>query len=343
MLPRLNTMDLIRALRQTVGPSRAEAEKTLRRIPSSGPIFIIGDGAAHPVAQTAALSFQSLAGRHCLARSTAEFSAYDLPLLQPRTPVLAISVSEEPEMALEILRAAKARAAWLMVITRNGHGPAASAAHDVLALPQGIEGRNPAETIICAHALAGTLGLFAGLIFKPNPLPRERCFAQILELPDLLDQVFSRSSDAVRKMADDIRSVRRALILGHGFFRPAAIQAASWVEEALGISVQGGSPSHMPASVPGLCGPGTGLIFLSGSRSPHKKLIHELAAAVASRKPLQMAVTDGGDAGLVHHAPFSLLVPPLHDMPAAVLQLAVFYWMASWAVTPTPKPSARCE
>ncbi|MGH9434240.1 MAG: SIS domain-containing protein [Terriglobia bacterium] len=332
MAAHLNTMDLVRALRQTLVKSRAEYEDSLRKIPQGGgPIFIVGDGPAYLTAQTAALSFENLAGRPCLVRSFSEFGAYDLPLLHPHMPVLGISLSRDTESAIEAFRAAKRQGAWLMVLTNDPRHPLTTFADEVFLLHLDGEVQNTAHTLVCAHAMAGGLGLYAGLIFKPQQLQRERLLSQLQDLPEHLDQVFSHSSNAIRQMIEEVRRLHRILILGCGFSRPAAVQAAVWMEAALGHWTHGGSPAEFPASIPDGCDEGTGIIFLSGSRSPHKKLIHDLAGQVERKKCAILAVTDGGDPELIRRARLSLLIPAVHEMAGAVLQLAIMQWIDSLA------------
>ena len=334
----LNTMDLIGALRQTLGKSRAEYEHGLRKMPlGDGHVIIIADGPANLVGQTAALSFESWAGRPCLVRSFGEFGAYDLPLVHPHTPVLAISLSHETEPAVEILRGAKRRGAWLMVLTNDPRNPLTGVADEVFLFHLEIEDRGTAQSLLCAHAAACGLGLYAGFIFKPRPSQRERYLSQLQDLPEHLDHVFGHSSNAVRQMIEEARRHRRILILGCGFSRPAATQAAAWIETALGRAAHGGSPAEFPGSIPDSCDEDTIIIFLCGSQSPHKKLIHELAEEVARKKVAILAVTDGADSELIRHASLSLLIPPVHEMAGAMLQLSVLQWMASLAAHEPPR------
>ena len=338
MAQHINTMDMVRALRRALAKSREEYENALRKMPlGDGPIFVVADGPGYLAAQTAALSFEHLAGRPCLGRSFAEFSAYDLPLLRPHTPVLAISVSGTTEPAVEILVAAKRRGAWLAVLTQDPRNPLATVADEFLPLRLDAEDRSAAQNLISVHAVAGSLGLYAGLIFKPHQSQRESHLAQLEELPDHLDHVFSHSSNAAREMIEEIRRLHRILILGCGFSRPAAAQGAAWLEAALGRWTLGGSPSEFPVSIPDLCNEGTGIIFLSGSQSPHKKLIHQLAEEVEQKNPVILAISDGGDSGIIRRSKLSILIPSVHEMPAAVLQMALLQWMASLAGRPTPQ------
>ncbi len=332
MAQHLNTMNTVRALRQALAKSRAEYEDGLRKMPlGDGPIFIIADGPSNLVGQTAALSFESLAGRPCMVRSFGEFSAYDLPLLHPHTPVLAISLSPETEFAVEIFGGAKRRGAWLMVLASDPRNPLTAVADEVFLLRLDVEDRYTEQSLLCAHAVAGGLGLYAGLIFKPQQSQRERLFSHMEDLPENLDQVFGHLSHGVRQMIEEIQQLRRILILGFGFSRPAAAQGAVWAGRALGLWTQGGSPAEFPASIPDDCDEGTGIIFLSGSQSPHKKLIHQLAEEVERKKSIILAITDGGDSEIIRHARFSLLIPPVHEMAGAVLQMAIMQWMASLA------------
>ncbi|MGH9453049.1 MAG: SIS domain-containing protein, partial [Terriglobia bacterium] len=311
MAAHLNTMDLVRTFRQILGKSRAAYEDGLRKMPlGDGYIIIIADGPGNAVAQTAALSFESLAGRPCLVRSFGEFSAYDLALVHPHTPVLAISLSHQTESAVETLRGAKRRGAWLMVLTHDPRNPLTGVADEVFLLQLAIEDRDTAQSLLCAHVAAGGLGLYAGLIFKPHPSQRERYLSQFEDLPEHLDHVFSHSSSAVRQMIEEARGRQRILILGCGFSRPAATQAAAWIETALGRATHGGSPAEFPGSIPDRCDQNTVIIFLCGSQSPHKKLIHDLAEEVARKKAVILAITDGADSGLIRHARLSLLIPP---------------------------------
>lgn len=330
MVQHLNTLEMVRMLGQALGNSRQEYEDGLRKMPlGDGVIFILADGASNLAAQTAALSFESLAGRPCMVRSFGEFSAYDLSLLHPHTPVLAISLSREAESALETFGAAKRRGGWLMVLTNDPSSPLTAVADEVFLLRLGSVDRNTAETQICAHAVAGGLGLYAGLIFKPHQSQQERPLSHLQDLPEHLDQVFSHSSDAVRHGIEEIQRLHRILILGCGFSRPAAAQGAVWMEAALGRWTHGGSPAEFPASIPEVCDKETGVIFLSGSQSPHKKLIHQLAEEVERKQAAILSVTDGGDSELIRHTRLSLLIPPVHEMAGAVLQMAILQWMAS--------------
>jgi DNA-binding MurR/RpiR family transcriptional regulator len=336
MSTHLNTADLIRALRQICAISRAEYEIRLRKMPlESGPIYVIGDGPDHLVAHTAALALESFAGRPSLVRSAGEFGAYSLPAMQPRAPVLGISLEREPPSVLEVYMAAKRRGAWLMALTGDGANPLVAIADGALALPLEGEGRRPAYRVVCAHAAAGMLGLYAGLIFKSRLPQQERLLAHGQELPGHLEQLFGHSADAVRQMIDEVRHARRRLILGCGFSRPVAVQAAAWMETALGNPLHGGSPADFPSSIPDVRDETTGVIVLSGSQSPHKKVVHQLVEQMTGKKYAILAVTDGADAELIRHARLSLLIPAVPEIGGAILQLALMQWMASLAARET--------
>ena len=336
MMQHINTLDMVRALRRALTRSREEYEKALRKMPlGDGPIFVVAHGAAYLVAQTAALSFELLAGRPSLARSFSEFSAYDLPLLRPNMPVLTISLSPETTAEVEILGAAKRHGAWLAVLTQDASNPLTSVADELLPLQLDSENGSAAQNLVCAHAVAGSLGLYAGLIFKAHASHRERHLSQLDELPEHLDHVFSHASSAVGEMIEEIRGLHRILILGCGFSRPAAAQGAAWFEAALGRWTIGGCPSEFPVSILDLCDKKTGIVFLSSSQSPHKKLIQQLAEEVERKHPVILAISDGGDSGVIRRSKLSILIPSVHEMLGAVLQMALLLWTASLAVRPS--------
>src|SRR5579859_1769975 len=117
---RQQILDSPRALRETLEKGRPEFESLVRRVPwGEGPIFMVGAGSSYVATLTGAYAFEGLLGWPVIARRSADFEAYALSLLHPRSVLLALSNSGENVATLAAARAAQGRKAVLLAITNN--------------------------------------------------------------------------------------------------------------------------------------------------------------------------------------------------------------------------------
>ena len=70
------------------------------------------------------------------------------------------------------------------------------------------------------------------------------------------------------------------------------------------------------------------LLFLSGSQSKIKKLLHRGAAQARANGARVLSLTDGSDRDLVEGSDLGILVPMLHEAPSSTLILFMLEWLA---------------
>jgi DNA-binding MurR/RpiR family transcriptional regulator len=74
------------------------------------------------------------------------------------------------------------------------------------------------------------------------------------------------------------------------------------------------------------------LLFLSGSQSKIKKLLHRDAAQARANGARVLSLTDGNDRDLVDGSDLGILVPSLHEAPSSTLTLFMLEWLAMEAL-----------
>jgi glucosamine--fructose-6-phosphate aminotransferase (isomerizing) len=340
---RQQILDTPKALRATLENGRPEFELVIRRVRwDEGPVVIVGTGSSFPVALTGAHAFETMLGWEALARTPIDFMADTLPLLRPRSVVLAVSNSGESFETLEAANAARARGAVVLALTSVATSALAKMADLVFQLRSGPVDESARTgpvnlgAVLCQQAAMGYICLVAARTLKRHRRQFDVLEEEFAELPALVEWNQAQMRDAVRALASQVKASPNLLLVGAGFYFPAALQVAVLLKQ---LSAELGK-GLLPPQVTGIDAAGLGeggldpchndaaVTFLSGSHCRSRKKLHALARSMKRAGVKVFSVTDSNDRELSAASTLSLLVPALTEMLGSTLALAVFQSMA---------------
>lgn len=321
-------LDLPRALRETLERGRPEYEALIRRTRwGDGPLCIVGRGSSLFAGMTAAYGFESLVGWPVLVRDAAEFSAYGLGVLRPRSVVLAISRSGESPQTLEAARAARSRGATLLAVTHQAESTLASLADGVFLLHGGEAGKGARKSAVCLHAALGYGSLVAARVLKRHHPQLAALESEFGKLPEQVEWVLTQLGEAVRPFAAELDGLESVSVVGGGFFQPIAAEWARQLRNETGIRAESPALQEDETELLRHAAAGRAVVFLSNTRCRVKKTVHELAARVEKSGVKTLTLTDRNDRELQDHSTLAILLPVLHEMTGAVLTLALLEWV----------------
>jgi|SRR5436309_3378003 len=285
-----------------------------------GPLYVVGSKASFPACLTGVAAFESLLGLPAMARVEADFLAYSLDALRPRTLVFVIPPVEEAEGMVGAARALRAKGARLLTMVGGVENPLASVADGAVPLPEGTETQSSVSSAVARHASMVYLALVAARILNPPQEERRRAEEEFEKLPEEAERTLSQSSDALRVLGEEIENARRVVVAGGGRFLPVALEAARELEKATGIEavaqdVARASPRGLPAE--------GRAIVLSCSRCRVREQVQRWAAQASKSGGVVLSLTDAADRGLRESSRAVLLLPVLGEAAASILQLAV--------------------
>lgn len=322
------------ALRTTLEKAATDYGALVRKVRwGDGPVFFCGAGRHAALGIAAAHAFETFAGWPLVARPAEVFLAPAQRLLRPRS-VLLLSVAggEWPEVQ-ELATLARQRDCTVVALTPDpDHAIAKLADHVFLIRAEG-DADSPAVTV-CLHAALNALALEAARALKrPEPV-WEEIEQEFAQLPEKLEWVFTQLSSGVRSLAREFAQLPRLGIVGAGFYQYPAWQAAWRLQPLPGPRVEHLEASEFLSAHADLTRPGDALLFLSGSRSKLKKLLHRGAAQARTNGARVLSLTDGNDRELCDASDLGVLVPALLDAPSSTLMLFMLEWLAMEALPP---------
>lgn len=339
-------------MRETLAKGRAEYEALIRKTRwGDGPIYVVGSGPSYLAGLTATYAFEGLLGWPVVARSASIFETYTLPVLRPRSVVLAVSHSTQSEGTVEAARAARSRGAVVLALTANPAGPLAQVADGVFLLRVGGESEAGVKTMVSQQAAANFISLVAARVLKRHHPGLDDLEEEFEKLPSHVEWVFTQLADAVRSLACELRGSRRLGVVGAGFYHPAALLGALLMRRLAGIQVEGYEVSEFQHSILPSLDPQALVGFLSGSRCRLKKDVHQVAARVKQAGRKIVSVTDSNDRELADRSTLALLLPTLTEMVGSTLTLVLLAWVVSLVARErgqdrdrlAPKPSGKKE
>ncbi len=324
---RQEVFDTPRALRETLEKGRPEFEELVRRTRwGDGPLFLTGSGASYLTARAGVYAFETLVGWPVVARPAQDLALYGLPLLKPRSVLLAISRSGETASTLEVARAARTQGAHLLALTHQPAGSLAGIAEGVF-LARGGEGADAGvQQTFLQHAALSYLGLLAARVLKRHHPQLEALEEDFAKLPERLEWVLAQLGDAMTTLAEALRRFASVQVVGGGFYHSTALEAARVLGEVAHLPAQGCSveefldPSAAPAGEPGA------VLLVSGSRCRARKAVQQ-AAERAGRARL-FALTDSNDHDLAGAATLAALLPLFSEPAGALMALGFLQAMA---------------
>jgi glucosamine--fructose-6-phosphate aminotransferase (isomerizing) len=327
METRTDIHEIPKALSETFAKGRVEFEGALRAVRwGESPIFLTGAGLSRIVAESGALALESMLGWPAVARDAAEFEAYSLALLRPRSLVVAVSESGETATTLEAARAARAKGAQILALTHRANSPLAQAADGLLLVRSGDPSAALGSVVAVRQATAHYVALVAARLLKRHHPQLDALEKEFEKLPAHAEWVLGQLLDAARALARAATEAREVMIVGAGFYAPVARLAAELFRRR-GAAATACLPEEISSLKRG--GEAKRAVFaLSGSRCRLKKSAHRLAEQARSAGEPVSAVTDTNDRELSDKARLALLLPVLHEMVGSSLALILLEWVA---------------
>jgi glucosamine--fructose-6-phosphate aminotransferase (isomerizing) len=320
---RATILEIPRLLRETLEKCVNQYEALIRQVRwGEAPIYICGCGTAWPVGMAGAYLFEWLAGWPALARSAKIFEAYTVFTVRPRSVLLVISASGEDPEALQTVRQARSRGAVPLALTRHPDGPLARACEGVfLTRDEGAE--DSAAAAVCQLAALSSIALIAARVLKHSSAGLELLEDELKRLPGQLEWSFTQLSDALRSLAQELRTVDRFWLVGGGLYHPVVVRAAWRLSAFVGIHGEGIEVSQFCSDPLSHLRRGEVVMFVSGSRLRIKRVVHQAAAQIKVKGARLISLTDSNDRGLVDRSEIAILLPPLSEVGGSMLALAL--------------------
>jgi glutamine---fructose-6-phosphate transaminase (isomerizing) len=331
-----------RALRETLEKGRPEYDALVRRTRwGDGPLYILASGASYPAALSGSYAFERLLGWPAVAGRAANFLAYSSSLIRPKSIVLAVSLAGEADPTLEAALQARSRGATLLAMTASPTSPLAESADGVFLIrPEERDGAG-LQAGLCLYAAMGFLTLVAARALKRHHQKLDELEREYEKLPDHSEWVLTRLTDAVPSLASRLQESGRLVLIGGGFYYPAALQAADTLDTLTPLRALARDAVEAQEAA-GKAGWDNGaVLFLSGSRCRLKKEVHALAGRLSAAGGNLFAVTDSNDRELSGATSLSVLLPELAEMAGSAVALFFLQYLASHVsrmIEPSAKP-----
>jgi fructoselysine-6-P-deglycase FrlB-like protein len=319
---RQEILDIPNALRQTLTKGRPGYEALIRRMRwGEGPVYMVGSGVSAILGLAGAYAFESHLGRPVIARPAVDFRAYSLAIVQPRSVVVAISCSGEPDETLEAARAAQQRGAAVFALTANPESELAKTADGVFLVRTGEEPSSGIKAAVCQAAVLSYLSLLSARLLKRPDAQLGSILAEFEKLPEYAEWVLTQIPDAIRSFASELRSAKALCVAGAGFYHTAALQWARLWRELAGMSLAVPEPMDFRDAFWLGMNRGATAVLLSGSRCRLKKEIHEFARLRREDGSPILSITDPNDRELVSSSQLAILLPVLSEMTGSIVAL----------------------
>ena len=321
-------LDLPRALREILEKGRPEWEELVRRARwGELPVYMVGCGASFAVGLAGAYAFESLLGWPVVVRTPEEFHAYSQSALRPRSVLIVISWEGSAEL-LEMARAAKARGATVLALTRDAQSPLAKAADGVFLVRGGEEHPDNFMAAVCQlAAMQGLVGVVAQALKRPSP-QIGKLEGELRTLPEHIEWTLTQLPDAVQSLAGELSGRGVVSVVAGGLYYPAALLAASALRSLGGLRVQVFSPEEMHACPPEVLEQEKLVLVLSGSGCSVKKPLHGLIERLHGAGVTILAVTDHNQPEVARRATLAVLLPNLSEYVGSIIALTFLDWAA---------------
>jgi glucosamine--fructose-6-phosphate aminotransferase (isomerizing) len=339
---RQQIQDIPSALRVTLEKARTEYETAVRQVRwGDGPVYVCGTGSCAALGVAAGYALEMFLGWPVVARPVEVLQGYALSLLRPRSVLVMISAGGEGPEAQELLRAARQRGATLVVLTNAPDSSLAKMADQVLLARAEGDGDVPSVTV-CLHAALNYLALTAARLLKRHESQWDSLEREFERLPSQIDWVLTQLPIAVRSMAAEVMRFPHLRIVGGGFCHFPAWRAARRLRVLAGLPTEGIEASEFWSGLAGVRRDDA-VLFLSGSRSKIKNLIHRSAAQARMNGARVLSITDSQDRELAERSDLGILVPALMEAAACTLSLSLVEWLAVEAARTAKQPPAPSQ
>jgi len=299
-----------------------------------GPIYVCGAGDCAALGIAAGYALEYFLGLPVVARPVEVFQSYARALLQPRSALVMISTKGDWPEAQELARSALERGCTLVALANSSNSALVNLANHVLLTRAEGDTETPAVTV-CMHAALNFLAFEAmRLLKKPRPW-WDLVDKEFDQLPEKLDWVFTQLPPVVRSVAAEVARLPRLRIVGGGFYHYPAWQAARRMRSLDSPQVGAVEASEFLSAHAHFARRDDTLLFLSGSHSKIKKLLHRCAAQARTNGARVLSLTDGSDRDLAEGSDLGILIPALLEAPASTLTMFMLEWLAMEALRAT--------
>ncbi len=312
--------------------ARAEYGAALHMIRwGDGPVYVCGAGDSAALGLAAGYAFESFVGLPVVARPVEFFQTYGLSLLQRRSVLIMITGPGEWPEAQELARSAHERGCTTIAFTNAPESPLLKLANHVFLVRAEGEAESPAA-VVCMHAALNFLAFEAlRVLRKPNP-GGDLVGKDFDQLSERLDWVFTQLPSVVRSAAAEAAGFPRLRIVGGGFYHYPAWRAARQLRFLAGLPVEALEASEFWSGLAHFARSDDAVLFLSGSQSKIKKLLHRCAAQARANGTRVLSLTDSNDRELAEGSDLGILLPSLLEAPACTLSMFTLEWLAMEAL-----------
>ena len=302
-------------LRTIAQRSLAHVTELAERITQAGDVYIVGCGSAAHAALSAQHQLARIATRRIITASAYEFE-HHLPFIGANSLVIALSQSGETADVLDATRAARAKGAQIVALTNVEGSSLWRSADLTVPLYAGPERcvlatksftAKLALSWLTAHALVGRL-----------EAAREALENTASELEDLIS---GPRREAIRTIADAIRSQAHLYVIGRGSSHPLALEVALKIKEVSYVHAEGFAGGELKHGVIALIEPYTPCIVLAPNDETRDDVLAN-ALQVKARGAVLIGLASEYHPAFDHHIPVaadSSSVPQL--VQAVVAQL----------------------
>jgi glucosamine--fructose-6-phosphate aminotransferase (isomerizing) len=325
---RQQLVNLPRALQETLEKGWAEWGEVVRQTRwGEVPIHLVGSGASFSVGLAGAYAFESLLGWPAVVRTPEEFQAYSQSALRPRSVLIVISWQGPAEL-LELVRAAKARGAIVLALTRDAQSPLAKAVDGVFLASSGEEHGDDFTAGVCPLTAIHCLAVVAARILRRPSAEIGKLEGELRALPEHIKWVLTQLPDAERTLAGELSGLRTLSLVAGGLYYPAALLAANALRSLGRLRVQVFTADELQAVSTDALEPGEVLLALSGSRCRVKKPLHGVIERLHRGRVKILAVTDHNDPEVARRAALAILLPNLSENVGSIVALAFLVGVA---------------
>jgi fructoselysine-6-P-deglycase FrlB-like protein len=328
MINRQQIQEIPGALRQTLEKARPEYGALVRKVRwGDGPVYVCGTGGGAALGLAASYALEYFPGWPVVARPVEVLQSYGLSLLRPRSVLLMIAAGGEYTEAQVLAHTARERGCTVLALTHHPESALAKLADHVFIIPVDADKETPAA-VVSVHAALNLLAFEAARALKRPAPPWEIMEKEFGELPDKLDWMFTQLSSVVRSASAEFAQFSRLQIVGGGFYHYPAWRAARDMRCWAGLPVEAVEATEFEHGSKPMARQGDGVLFLSGSHSKIKKLVHRAASQARQRDARVLVLTDGNDRDLAENADLAIMIPSFLEPPSSILILFMVEWLA---------------
>ena len=326
------------ALRLTLEKAQTDYGAVVRKVRwGDGPVYVCGTGDCAALGLAAGYAFEMFLGWPVVARPVEVLQSYGLSLLHPRSVLVMISARGEWPEAQELAQSAQERGCTLVALANTPDSPLVNLADHVFLTRAEGDAESPAVTV-CMHAALNFLAFEAMRVLKKPKPWWDLVQKEFDQLPDKLEWVFTQLSEVVRSVAAEMVGFPRLRIVGGGFYHFPAWRAARRMRFLAGLPVEATEASEFCSGLAHFARRDDAVLFLSGSQSKIKKLLHRCAAQARMNSARVLCLTDSNDRELAEGSDLGILIPSLVEAPACTLTMFMLEWLAMEALRAAKQP-----